>query len=197
MCLLLKLAPLAAVTNLVLPDPTSTALTIKSMRRLRVGVAPDQDRQRDPIPPHGMPSVCSRFRHRQRRPVIADGLRRHAGDAGNQHAPEGTSCVSPRSHPMSRRQPPGAGSRRGAAPRSPARRAPRPGTRGGRFPCQPRMDPRSAALRDDKRGSRQTRTPENATCKGRRRAALARRRRSGALTDPPATVSTAVSRGSS
>lgn len=73
-------------------------------------------------------------------------------------------------------------------------REPRLRTRGGRFPCQPRMDPRSAALRDNKRGSRQTRTPENATCKCRRRPALARRRPSGALTDPPPPASTTVSR---
>jgi hypothetical protein len=89
---------------------------------------------------------------------------------------------------------PDVGSRRAPVPRSPARREPRLRTRGGRFSCQPRMDPRSAALRDNKRGSRETRTPENATCKCRRRPALARRRPSGALTDPPPPASTTVSR---
>ena len=54
---------------------------------------------------------------------------------------------------MSRRQPL-AGSGRGAAPRASAPRGPRPRTRGGRFPCQARAQPRSAGLRDNKCGSR-------------------------------------------
>ena len=58
--------PAAAVTNLVLPDPTSTALTINSIARLRGWVQVDQHRQGDLIPPHGIPTQRGRFRHRAR-----------------------------------------------------------------------------------------------------------------------------------
>ena len=79
----------------------------------------------------------------------------------------------------------GAGSRCGTTQRPTARRSPRPVTRGGRFPCQPRMNARSAALRDNKRGSRRLPGRQSAIRKDRRCRALVRRCRPGALTNPP------------
>ena len=89
---------------------------------------------------------------------------------------------------------PGAGSRRGALVLSQPQRVPLPGTRDGRFPCQPRMDPRSAALRHNKVASPRAGAVSSTNPKRRDLRTLAQRHRPGTLTDPPPPASTADSR---
>src|SRR5881396_3471050 len=69
-------APVTPVTNLVLPDPTSTALTINSMKRLLVRLQADQHRQGDSTRPRAIPAERATFRLQSRRRINGPALQR-------------------------------------------------------------------------------------------------------------------------
>jgi hypothetical protein len=147
------------------------------MRRLRVGLQGDQHRQREVIPPHGMPPQCGRFRIGS---VGLSSTRRSALTVSVTleiaRPAEGASCVSPRSHPKWPASTPDVGSRRAPVPRSPAMRVPRLGPEAADSLVNPA--PILALRRFGTINAAHASSPgrANATCKCRRRPALARRR---------------------
>src|SRR5580765_5203534 len=72
--------PAAAVTNLVLPDPTSTALTINSISRLQGKFEGDQHWQVDAVAPRRIPARRARYRDQPQLSVSQPTTRKQCAD---------------------------------------------------------------------------------------------------------------------
>ena len=137
------LPPVASVTNLVLPNPTSTARTIKSMRDLRIRVA-----MRPASTRRCGPSTQNTSQQRRLSGSAATGVRLHRRRFALEQEPHTRALrrglhVESRLHSNAARQPRARRRTRigKAGPFDEQNR--HTATRGSRFACQPRMQPRS------------------------------------------------------
>ena len=130
-------APATPVTNLVLPDPTSTALTISSMKWLLVRLHTDQHRQCDTTRPRAMPAERGPFRLQSRRRFNRPALQRETTGQLRRRIDDSDACVTPRSHPIGGRQPHAEAPRHGGRRQRRNRSSTPSGARGSAAVCQP------------------------------------------------------------